>query len=472
MHVQVGQILDGKYAIDRLIGQGGMGAVYEARNLRINRRVAIKVLYGSAAENPEAIARFEREAQAAGRIGCDHIVEILDLGVLSDGGRFIAMEYLEGEPLSARIARAGRLTPDEARNVVLQLLFGIAAAHRAGIVHRDLKPDNVFIVREKAGRPDFVKIIDFGISKFQVPGTDVRMTQTGVVMGTPLYMSPEQVRGEATDARTDIYSTGVILYEALTGQRPFAAANYNELILKIALSRCPPASSLVPDLPPDLCAVLEKSLARDREDRFQTAEQFTEALQGNAFPQAAGGTVAFAGRTVAVSSVPPWEQREVGGSAGSWSHTGKPGKATARGSRRFLWLGLVVVPSLVGLAAWLSSRRGDEGAMGTTGLAASNAAVTAVERRDPPPAAQPAIAPSAEWRPHVVPPVAEPAMAAPPVEPATQEADAPPAPSKVVLSPPTRAPAAVPKKTRAPSGPKPASSSPPTTNDEPLDLGY
>ena len=473
MHIQVGQILEGKYAIDRLVGQGGMGAVYEARNLRINRRVAIKVLYGTAAENPEAIARFEREAQAAGRIGCDHIVEILDLGVLPDGGRFIAMEYLDGEPLSARIERSGRLVPDEARIIVLQVLAGIAAAHRAGIVHRDLKPDNVFILRAKAGRPDFVKIIDFGISKFQVPDTDVRMTQTGVVMGTPLYMSPEQVRGEATDARTDIYSTGVILYEALTGQRPFNAANYNELILKIALSRCPPASSLVPDLPPDLCATLDKALARERDERFQSAQQFAEALQGHALP-------AVATATVALSPAAPWEQREGSASAAGWSNTGRPERGAPPSSRRSLWLALAAVPALVGLAAWLSTRRASEET--ATGSVPSSAAPSAVERVEVPPpslTASPVVPPPAPiasvevHAPVFVHEVAEPAP--PPAPPLAPAVDTPSAPAKVRLPSPRRSSAPAPKKTPMPTAATPKSTSPSepaSTNNDTPDLGY
>jgi serine/threonine protein kinase len=352
MHIQIGQVLEGKYVIDRLIGQGGMGAVYEGRNIRIERRVAIKVLHGAVAQQPEVVARFEREAQAAGRIGNDHIVEIIDLGLLQDGDRFIAMEYLDGEPLSARIQRLGRLGVEEARNIVLQVLAGVGAAHRAGIVHRDLKPDNVFVLREKAGRTDFVKIIDFGISKFKTVGSELRMTQSGVVMGTPFYMSPEQIRGEETDVRTDIYSTGVILYEAITGQRPFTAPSYNELILKIALSQCPPASNLVPNLSPELGAVLERSLARERDHRFQSAEQFAEALRRCTLQSEAG-------RTATVGREKAWGSDEGTASAASWSNTGPPAKEATR-SRRALWLGLVAVTALVALAAALGSRASRE----------------------------------------------------------------------------------------------------------------
>src|SRR5262249_4009295 len=160
---------------------------YEGENVRIRRRVAIKVLHAGAANNKDAVERFEREAQAAGRIGSDHILEVLDLGTLEGGEHFIVMEYLDGETLGKRIEQIGRLTPPQLIPIMRQALIGLKAAHGAGIIHRDLKPDNVFICKEKAGHPDFVKIIDFGISKFHVVGGDMHMTRTGAVMGTPYY---------------------------------------------------------------------------------------------------------------------------------------------------------------------------------------------------------------------------------------------------------------------------------------------
>ena len=163
--------------------------------MRINRKVAIKVLHAAYTGNEEVMQRFEREAQAAGRIGNDHILEVLDLGQLPDGDHFIIMEFLEGDPLCTRIKNRGRLMPREATPIIRQVLEGLGAAHAAGIIHRDLKPDNIFILREKAGVQDYVKIIDFGISKFSVLSGDMSMTRTGAVMGTPYYMSPEQAQG-------------------------------------------------------------------------------------------------------------------------------------------------------------------------------------------------------------------------------------------------------------------------------------
>src|SRR5260221_820693 len=167
MSLEIGQIIEGKYRIVRLIGEGGMGAVYEGENVRIRRRVAIKVLHAATATNAEAVQRFEREAQAAGRIGSDHILEVLDLGTLANNDRFMVMEYLDGEPLSSRIQRRVRLTPREIVPLTRQILAGLGAAHPAGIIHRDLKPHNILHLRPEAGPADSLKIIDFCIFKIQ-----------------------------------------------------------------------------------------------------------------------------------------------------------------------------------------------------------------------------------------------------------------------------------------------------------------
>lgn len=279
MSVAIGDVIQGKYRIVRLIGQGGMGAVYEGVNENIARRVAIKVLHGGLAGQHGVIERFEREAQAAGRIGNDHILEVLDLGTLADGDRFMVMEYLDGETLEDRLRRLGTMTPQEICPIVRQLLVGLGAAHDVGIIHRDLKPDNVFVLREKAGQPDFVKIIDFGISKFTTLGSDLRMTATGAVMGTPYFMSPEQAKGSRdADVRSDLYAVGVILFRAVTGEVPFDAASFNELLFKIVLSETPRASSLVPGLDPQFDSLIHRAMAREPSGRFQSTAQFIRAL--------------------------------------------------------------------------------------------------------------------------------------------------------------------------------------------------
>ncbi|HEX4341401.1 MAG TPA: protein kinase [Polyangiaceae bacterium] len=281
MALQPGQVLDGKYKIVRVIGEGGMGAVYEGENTRIRRRVAIKLLHAGVAANTEMVQRFEREAQVAGTVGNDHILEILDLGALPSGERYMVMEYLDGVTLTERIKMRVRLSAQEAVQLIRQVLRGLGAAHGAGIVHRDLKPDNIFILREKAGIRDYVKIIDFGISKFsEQNGASSRMTRTGALMGTPHYMAPEQATGSMDiDRRTDIYAVGIIMYETLTGRVPFQAETFNQLLFEIALAKIIPARQVVPDLDPAIDSIIMKASARDPAQRFQTCEEFVLALE-------------------------------------------------------------------------------------------------------------------------------------------------------------------------------------------------
>ncbi len=290
MALEIGDTIDGKYEIVGLLGEGGMGAVYEGLNTRIHRRVAIKVLHAGVAGNDEAMKRFEREAQAAGRIGSEHIVEVLDLGDLPGGERYMVMEFLEGEPLSDRIAR-GRMTPREIATIVVDMLEGLEAAHQASIIHRDLKPDNIFLLK----KGDFTKIVDFGISKFNAMGGEFSMTRTGAVMGTPYYMAPEQAKGgKDVDHRVDVYAVGVILYQAVVGEVPFEAATFNELLFKIVLEQPPRILDAVPDVDPAYVSIVEKAMAREPSERFDSASALQGALQAWL-----GGDYIPAGRTVA-----------------------------------------------------------------------------------------------------------------------------------------------------------------------------
>ncbi|MBW2459650.1 MAG: protein kinase, partial [Deltaproteobacteria bacterium] len=278
MALQSGEIIEGKYRIVKLIGEGGMGAVYEGENTRIKRRVAIKVLHAQVAEKADVVQRFEREAQAAGRIGSEHIVEVLDLGNLPSGERFMVMEFMDGQDLTARIRAKKRLTPHESVPILHEVLEGLFAAHAAGIFHRDLKPDNIYLLKSKAGRSDFVKILDFGVSKFSAIEDNMAETRAGAVMGTPYYMSPEQAKGGTIDARSDLYAIGVVLYQMTTGRVPFNAGSFNELLFKIALETPEPVDKVVPDLPQSFASIISKAMSRAPADRFQTAREFQEAL--------------------------------------------------------------------------------------------------------------------------------------------------------------------------------------------------
>lgn len=274
----VGEILQNRYRIVREIGAGGMGTVYEGENLLIRRRVAIKVMRADARNSIELCARFEREAQIASQIPSDHITEVLDLGELDSGQRFIVMEYLVGESLAERLTRVTRMHAVELLALVRQALSALGAAHRVGVIHRDVKPDNVFILSEKAGHSDFVKLLDFGISKIpNLPGEHT-LTQSGMFVGTPSYMAPEQVSGGAASPLWDLYAMGVIIYRGLTGETPYKSQQLHELVYKVALGNFTPPSERAAGIDPQLDALVCKAMARFPQERFQSAEEFITAI--------------------------------------------------------------------------------------------------------------------------------------------------------------------------------------------------
>jgi serine/threonine-protein kinase len=295
-----GTLIANRYRVARKLGAGGMGAVYEAVQEGLGRKVALKVLLPAYAENPEAVARFQREAQAAASLGHPNIVTVTDFG--SDAGVvFLVMEFLAGASLAQVIERERSLTQGRAAWIASQVLSALAVAHHAGIVHRDMKPDNVFLT-EVSGVRDVVKVLDFGIARFtEQHGNSSKLTSTGAVLGTPAYMSPEQARGRAVDARTDLYSVGVMLYEMLTGALPFQATNYHALLFAI-LEETPPAlAALRQDLHPGLIAAVERAMARDIGTRFQTADELRAALAP--FVQQSTGAVDSYTSTMAMSQV-------------------------------------------------------------------------------------------------------------------------------------------------------------------------
>ncbi|HEX7477118.1 MAG TPA: serine/threonine-protein kinase [Polyangiales bacterium] len=277
---QPGDLVDAKYQVDRLLAQGGMGAVYAATHVVSGKRVALKWMLPSVSQLPDATERFVREARATARIDHPNVVDIYDVG--NDGaGVYLVMELLQGETLHDRLARAA-LPVTQSIALLMPALRGVAAAHAHGVIHRDLKPDNIFLCQGPHGEPREPKVVDFGISKIAKSdhARDQGLTQSGVVMGTPYYMSPEQVRGtKELDERGDIYAFGVILYEMLAGQRPFQAETYNELILKIATEDPLPLVRQNPALDQRLAAVVERAMARAPEARFGSVEALALALE-------------------------------------------------------------------------------------------------------------------------------------------------------------------------------------------------
>jgi serine/threonine-protein kinase len=241
--VNVGDVLAGKYRVDKIIGMGGMGVVVGAHHLELDERVALKFLLPEALANDEAVARFAREARAAVKIKNEHVARVSDVGRLPNGAPYMVMEYLEGVDLATLIKQRGQLSVAEVVDYVLQACEALAEAHCIGIIHRDLKPSNLFIIRRSDGSI-CVKLLDFGISKvvgLVGSGGDMGMTRTAAVMGSPLYMSPEQMESSRNvDARTDIWAAGVILYELLSGRPPFEGDTLPEICVKIATHPLPP----------------------------------------------------------------------------------------------------------------------------------------------------------------------------------------------------------------------------------------
>ena len=276
-----GEILDGKYQVLHMLGEGGMGAVAKAHHILRRAPVALKFMAPHVLTIPGAVERFLNEAVAASQIENQHVVTIYDVGKLQSGAPYLVMEYLEGRDLSHLIEHEGAQGIDVPRAVhfVLQVLRALQAAHAVGIIHRDLKPSNAFVIK-KDGERDFVKLVDFGISKVQQPGA-ASLTQTNSALGTPLYMSPEQAKSPRdVDLRSDLYSVACILYELLTGRTPHFAESgeLTEILFKLFTQDPTPISDIRKDLPEGLAEVVHHGLARERDTRFSTALDFAEAL--------------------------------------------------------------------------------------------------------------------------------------------------------------------------------------------------
>lgn len=387
--VRSGDVLAGKYRVDRILGHGGMGVVVAAHHIRLDERVALKFLLPQALSNAEAVARFDREARAAVKIKSEHVARVTDVGRLDNGAPFMVMEYLEGSDLAGWLHDRGPMSAEQASEFVLQACEAIAEAHALGIVHRDLKPANLFCIRRADGLLS-IKVLDFGISKLTVSGGERDMTRTSAVLGSPLYMSPEQVlTSKGVDARADLWSIGVILYELVTGRLPFEAEAVTELVVKIATA--PPTHILQvrQDLPAGFDRVVMHCLEKERERRFQNVAELANALRSFAPARAQGSadriarTLQAAGLYQAVfspgeASRPPPEapsRNAVAGTDASWGTTaaGLPKNRRTVGAVLAGIVTLVVVAGatlgLVGLRSKTQASARATEATAVTGLA-------------------------------------------------------------------------------------------------------
>jgi serine/threonine-protein kinase len=396
--VQEGEVLAGKYRVERVLGVGGMGVVVAAHHIGLDERVAIKFLLPEALANPEAVARFAREARAAVKIKSLHVARVSDVGVLDTGAPYMVMEYLQGQDLSQRLRDHGPLGAAETVDLVLQACEALAEAHALGMVHRDLKPANLFLTQQADGSP-CVKVLDFGISKVTSPGSsgnDFGMTKTQAVMGSPLYMSPEQMASSRdVDARADIWAIGTILFELLTGRVPFLGDTMPQLCAMILQEAPPPPRHLRPDLPDGLQQVVLRCLEKDKNRRFSNVGELASAL----VPFGSRGAIRSAERVSRVLSAAgiSSSQLNLGSSsppvveAATQANFGKTG---AVGTHRALFIGLTSFAALAltaGVLAWryLGTPTPEESTAVVTTSTATHPAAPAVDAKpgSPPSAA-------------------------------------------------------------------------------------
>ncbi|HMJ55358.1 MAG TPA: protein kinase [Polyangiaceae bacterium] len=371
-NVREGDILAGKYRVERVLGAGGMGVVVAARHLRLDERVAIKLLAAEVFSDPDALVRFDREARASAKIKSDHVARVTDVGALENGTPYMVMEYLEGEDMAACIRRRGPLSVERAIEVVMQACDAIGEAHRLGIVHRDLKPANLFCARRSDDRWT-IKVLDFGISKLTSLALTTRgmeTTKAGVMMGSPLYMSPEQMQSSrSVDARTDIWGIGILLYELLTGDVPFKGESIPEVCLNVANQPTPSIRRLRPDAPAGLETVIVKCLQKNRDKRFSNVGELALALAqfGPEGARASAARIARNASSAAPSGsalrLPPTFETP-GGSASrsvtdsSWGHTRQRSTAKRRLASLLTLAGVLTLAATAGVAVWI--RRGPQ----------------------------------------------------------------------------------------------------------------
>jgi eukaryotic-like serine/threonine-protein kinase len=324
-------VLGGAYQLVGRIGEGGMGVVYEAHHLRLQKRVAVKLMNLANASHQDALERFRREAMVASRLGHPHLVNVIDFGASDDGQPYLVMEFLEGENLDVRIHRAGPVPLQGAIRILRQTASAVAAVHVKGIVHRDLKPANIFLVHV-SGEPDFVKVLDFGVSKIRAVRT--KLTDASKTVGTPEYMSPEQVVGSSdeVDHRADQWALACIVWEMLSGAPPFSADDPDALFYQLRNLPPQPLTARVPDLAPGVEAVLLRALSKRPADRYSSIREFARALESAALGQWAEITPIESNPTT-IGFLPRLSKLR-----DSFSATvGLPVRVADDGNRRWLW---------------------------------------------------------------------------------------------------------------------------------------
>ena len=328
--IQIGDVLAGKYRVEAVLGVGGMGIVVQARHLDLDEKVALKFLLPQAVQSKEATERFVREAKAAVRLRSEHVARVRDVGKLDNGAPYMVMEFLDGSDLSRAVQEKGALSIDESVAFVLQACEAIGEAHSLGIIHRDLKPQNLFVTRRVDGRP-LVKVLDFGISKSIDAKSGLSLTRTSSIMGSPLYMSPEQMRSSKNvDQRSDIWGLGVILYELLTGRVPFEAEAIPELCLKVVQEPAEPPKSLRPEISEGLSAVVLKCLEKEPSRRFENVadlaaalEPYSESSKGSSERIAAVLNVPSRPPMVSISAISTASNPKIGTGGTAWGNTQK-----------------------------------------------------------------------------------------------------------------------------------------------------
>jgi len=427
----VGRMLAGRYRIQRILGEGGMAIVYEGEHVAIGKRVAIKLVHSFFANDDEIVGRFEREARSASAVESEHIVHVFDVGADPELGLFLVMELLKGEDLSHVLARRGALEPQFACGLTKQAALGLEKAHAAGIVHRDLKPANVFLVDRDDGTT-FVKLVDFGIAKVLRDAQDARfarkgITRRGTAIGTPQYMSPEQAQGlETVDHRTDVFSLGAVLFEAIAG-KPYMEerATYEQTILHLITSPVPRLRSVVPDVPPALDQLVADMMAHDPAARVQSMHDLRERLD-EIYPELRGPSVKL--RSLPPVSSPNLDRYVVHASVGPMN------------------------PTIPGTSARVSIPRNNTGrsvliVAGVAALIGAAVGLISLRHRSDAPAASTLVAPA--------PPAPQPSIPPPPAPSASASALAAPSNLPVGAGAPTDKPGTAPidKPGKAPARP-------------------